>query len=90
MSEEETNRPITKEDLRIMQAVELGSVPRKDLVDIKDVVIDRNASEYDRLQSFCRQIKNPYLFRCGTFVVKIGPGGTGDFQEALARGIVLS
>ncbi len=33
MSEEETNRPITKEDLKVMQAVELGSVPRKDLVD---------------------------------------------------------
>lgn len=81
---------LNKEILSELQVVRLEDVSREDLVDLKDVVLDRSLGYRERLEDFVRQVKNPYLFRVGPMVVKIGPGGTGDFREALARGIVMS
>ena len=40
------------------------------LVDIRDVSVDRNLSQNERIIEFIRQIKNPYRFRCGKFIIK--------------------
>lgn len=53
-----------------MKAVDIRTVNREDLVDIRDVEIDRSQSKEDRIRSFIRQIKNPYCFKCGDIVVK--------------------
>ena len=52
------------------------------LVDIRDVVIDKQQSCEDRILSFVKQIKNPYLFKVGDIVVKINFDNTkSTFQE---------
>ncbi len=83
-------RLLNKETLAKMGAARLEDARREDLADLKDMKLDRSLGYGERLEDFVRQVKNPYLFRVGPLVVKIGTGGGGDFREALSRGIVLS
>ncbi len=53
-----------------MKSVDIRTVNREDLVDIRDVHIDRTLPKEERVRSFVEQIKNPYCFRCGKAVVK--------------------
>ena len=41
------------------------------LVDIRDVKIDRTLPSDERIRSFIEQIKNPYCFKVGDTVVKV-------------------
>ena len=48
--------------------------PRQDLselVDIRDVVIDRTLPVEERIKSYVEQIKNPYCFRVGAVKVRV-------------------
>ena len=47
------------------------------LVDIRDVSVDKSLPKEERIAAFVQQIKNPYCFRCGAFVVNahFTPGG---------------
>lgn len=52
--------------------------PRPDLselVDIRDVVIDKNLPLEDRVKSYVEQIKNPYCFKVGDVVVRVSYAG---------------
>ena len=53
-----------------MMNVDIRAVSRDDLVDIRDVVIDQDASKEERIKSFLQQIRNPYCFKVGKIVVK--------------------
>lgn len=44
---------------------------KDELVDLRDIKIDRRLSVNNRMISFIKQIKNPYLFKVGDIVVKI-------------------
>ncbi len=41
------------------------------LIDIRDVSVDKNLSKEERVAEFVRQIKDPYCFRCGEFIVHV-------------------
>ena len=56
--------------LEEMKSVVLRTVNREELVDIRDVHIDRSLPIEERVRSFVEQIKNPYCFKCGEAVVK--------------------
>lgn len=43
----------------------------EELVDIRNVKIDRNLPSDERIRSFIEQIKNPYCFKVGDTVVKV-------------------
>ncbi len=45
----------------------ISSTP--DLVDIREVTVDKSMPRDERVAEFVRQIRNPYHFRCGKFVV---------------------
>ena len=48
--------------------------PRPDLselVDIRDVVIDKSLPLEERVKSYVEQIKNPYCFKVGDVVVRV-------------------
>ena len=52
--------------------------PRPDLselVDIRDVVIDKSLPLEDRVTSYVEQIKNPYCFKVGDVVVRVSYAG---------------
>jgi len=41
------------------------------LVDIRDVSVDIDLPQKERIAEFIRQIKDPYHFRCGKFTVNV-------------------
>ncbi len=40
-----------------------------DLVDIRDIAVDKNLPREERIAEYVRQIKDPYHFKCGDFTV---------------------
>lgn len=67
---------------------DLSSYP-DDLVDISDVQVNRELSKPERIKEFVRQIKNPYCFRCGKFIVKATFADNGISLEDRLRSILF-
>ncbi|MCL2672667.1 MAG: hypothetical protein FWF10_11640 [Clostridiales bacterium] len=59
-----------------------------DLVDIRDVRVDTNLSRQERIAEFVRQIRNPYRFRCGKFVVTARFAESGPTLEDCLQRII--
>lgn len=58
----------------------------QDLVDIRDVCVDKDLPKQERINEFVRQIKDPYHFRCGKFVVTARFAEDGPtLEECLQR-----
>lgn len=68
-------------ELAQMKEVDVHTVDRESLVDIREVQIDGKLSRERRFEEFLRQIKNPYCFRCGKIVVKISFSDTDATLE---------
>ena len=56
------------------------------LVDIREVVVDKNLTKEERIAEFVRQIKDPYHFKCGKFTVtaRFTDGGP-TLEDCLGR-----
>lgn len=63
---------ITEEMLDQMKHVDILTVDPNELVDIQDIQINPKADDKSRIRDFMKQIGNPYCFKCGDYVVKIG------------------
>lgn len=61
---------------------------RDALVDIRDVSVDKELPKEERIAAFVRQIKNPYRFRCGDFIVNASFAGNGTTLEECLKGIL--
>ena len=59
-----------------------------ELVDIREVSVDKNLPKEERIAAFIHQIKNPYRFRCGDFVVNACFAGNGVTLEECLQGIL--
>ncbi len=59
-----------------------------DLVDIRTVTVDKSLPKEKRIADFVRQIRNPYLFRCGKFTVHASFATGGPTLEDCIRGII--
>ena len=46
-----------------------------ELVDIRDVVIDKKLTLEERVKSYVEQIKDPYCFKVGDVVVRVSYAG---------------
>jgi len=53
-----------------MKAVDIRTVDPETLVDIRDVHIDTSLPKEERMRSFLKQIKNPYVFKYKDVVIK--------------------
>ena len=62
---------IEPEDLAKMKDVDIREVDRETLADILEIEIDSDLSDTEKKREFIRQIKNPYLYRQGEYVVKL-------------------
>ena len=61
-----------------------------DLVDLRDVTIDRSLPLRERFLDYVAQVKNPYLYKVGPIIVKLDKGGNIRFSDALTRGLLNS
>ena len=78
---------IRKELLGMNQNI-APSTQVSDLVDIRTVAVDKSLPKEERIADFVRQIKNPYRFRCGDFVVNASFARNGATLEDCLRGIL--
>lgn len=62
---------ITPEDLVKMKDMDIREAEAGKLADILEIEIDKDLSGTDKKREFIRQIKNPYLYRQGEYVVKL-------------------
>ena len=61
---------------------------RDALVDIRDVSVNRDLPKEERIAAFVEQIKNPYRFRCGDFVINACFASGGTTIEDCPKGIL--
>ena len=59
-----------------------------ELVDIRTVSVDMEKPKEERISEFVQQIRNPYLFKCGEFVVKASFSENGQSLEDCIKGII--
>lgn len=76
--------------LKKLENVDIQSVQRDSLVDIKDVKVDTSLERAERLSDFLTQIKNPYCFVCDGVIVKIRFADTKDTLEEKLNEYFLS
>ena len=65
-------KSLTLAELDTLSAVDIKTVDPEQLVDIRDISIHTELPREERVLDFIRQIRNPYCFRNGMIVVKIG------------------
>ncbi len=61
---------------------------KEELVDIRTVHVDKNLPKDERIKEYIRQIKNPYRFKCGNFVVTASFASDGVTIEERLRGLI--
>ena len=64
-------RKITPEQWKTMRTVDIRTVDKSQLVDIRTIKVDPNLPPLDRWYSYLRQVKNPYCVKVGNFGVKL-------------------
>lgn len=65
-------------------------IDRASLVDIETVSIDTSLPKEERMRDFLRQVKNPYLYRHGKYVVKLTFSETDVTLEELMADYIRS
>ena len=55
-----------------------------ELVDIRDVVIDKSLPLEERVRSYVEQIKDPYCFKVGDVVVRVSYADKDSFTSMIA------
>ena len=61
---------------------------RDELVDIRDVSVNKDLPKEERIAAFVKQIRNPYRFRCGDFVINASFASGGTTIEDCLKGIL--
>ena len=59
------------------------------LFDINDISVDKDLTKSERIKEYIRQIKNPYCFKCGNFVVKTRYQNAGLSIEDCLQSIII-
>ena len=62
----------------------IEGIDKSQLVDLRDVKIDQRLTKENRIKSYIKQVKNPYLFKVGDTAVRIRFTESGpSFEEKL-------
>lgn len=59
------------ENLQELKNVDICKVDINTLVDIQNVNVNRHLKQPERILDYIEQIKNPYCFRHGDYVIKV-------------------
>lgn len=75
-------------ELNNLKNVDIENFNIDDLIDLRDIRIDKNCSVQSKIISFVEQIKNPYFFKVGKIAVKLNFDNEGPtFQEKLLNSL---
>lgn len=62
---------LTDEELDAMEAVDIRTVDRNTLTDLRDIKIDTRLPVEEKLALFAKQTNNLFIHRIGDYVVKV-------------------
>lgn len=55
-----------------MKNVDIRTVKREELADIGEVKVNKEKNREGQIKDYLKQIKNPYCYKYGEYIVKIG------------------
>lgn len=55
-----------------MKNVDIRTVKREELADIGEVKVNKEKNREGQIKDYLEQIKNPYCYKYGEYIVKIG------------------
>jgi len=64
------------QDIEAMKNIDIRTVDPATLIDIDSVIINKDLPKNERIADFIRQIGNPYCYKCGKIIVKVGFANT--------------
>ena len=70
--------------------MDIRAVDPAALVDIRDVKVNTALPKRERILDFIRQIGNPYCYKCGKYVVKVGFSDAGTSLTQRLAGYIAS
>lgn len=76
---------MTQEYFQTLQDVDIRTVDRNLLVDVRDIQIDKSLSQQEYVLEYLRQIKNPYCHKYGGYVVKNSFNSKYSLEEQLEQ-----
>lgn len=81
---------ITTYDFETMRGMDIRNINPSEIIDINCVIINSNLSKEERIIDFIKQIKNPYLYKCGKALVKVTFADTEETLEDKLKSYLLS
>lgn len=66
----------------------IEGIDKSQLVDLRDVEIDQRLTKENRIKSYIKQIKNPYLYKVGDTAVRIRFTESGPSFEEKLLGVI--
>jgi hypothetical protein len=79
-----------KIDLQAMRSVDIATVDKAALVDLRDIIIKTALPQRERMIDFIRQAKNPYCFKYKNMAIKSGYEDTEKTMEDTLESYFLS
>lgn len=61
---------MTLKEIEALKNVDVRTVDRKELVDIREVEVDHCLPVEEKIREFVEKVRNPYCFKVGDVVVK--------------------
>ena len=83
MANKKPKLTITREELKAMSEMDVRSIDREKLVDIKTVNIKTELPDKERMSDFIEQIGNPYCYLCNGMVIKTRFAGKQSLEDCL-------
>lgn len=72
-----------------MRNIDVTKADPDDLIDIRNVRINAKLKQSNKIQDYVNQIKNPYCYKYGDYIVKIGFEDTNVTLTERLREIIL-
>ena len=63
---------MTIETIKKMKMIDIRTLDRAELTDIKDIVVDETKCAATRARSFLQQVGNPFAQKAGDYILVIG------------------
>ncbi len=80
-----------RQGLKELADVDIRTVSKDSLVDIREVTIDQSMGREERIADYIRQVKNPYCFCCDGVIVKMSFEESGEtLEDKLASYVMLN
>lgn len=81
---------MTAEEYRALLDVDFDDVDIEQLIDIRNIKIDKNLSQEKRQAQFLKQVGNPYLLRRGSMMIKVSFANNGLSMEQAFENLLLN